>query len=66
MWYEGFALTALFLLYVEIAAPDPTTREAFFDRLERRWYSGKKKSDKGSLRWFRVRAPHKFGFHGHN
>ena len=53
-WTEGFALTALFLLYVEIASPDGTTREAFFDSLERRWYSGHKKGDHGSLRWFRV------------
>jgi len=53
-WYEGLALTAVFLLYVEIATPDPATRESFFHQLERRWYTGKKKSEAGSLRWFRV------------
>lgn len=47
-------MNALFLLYIEIASPDGTTRESFFNDLERRWYNGKKKGNNGSLRWFRV------------
>ncbi|KAK4945638.1 hypothetical protein LTR10_015257 [Elasticomyces elasticus] len=53
-WYEGFSITALFLLYVHYVAPRPETRANFFHNLERRWMNGKKKGDGGSLRWYRV------------
>ncbi|KAI1611961.1 organic solute transporter Ostalpha-domain-containing protein [Exophiala viscosa] len=53
-WYEGFSITALFLLYVHYVAPRQENRANFFHRLERRWMNGKKKGDGGSLRWFRV------------
>lgn len=52
--YEGFAITALFLLYVQLATPDERNRAQIFDNLERRWLNGKKKGDNGSLRWFKV------------
>ncbi|OCT49477.1 seven transmembrane receptor protein [Cladophialophora carrionii] len=49
--YEGFALASLFLLYVQYVTPDVTTRDAFFQSLEKK---GKKGSvtPGGSLRWF--------------
>lgn len=53
-YYEGFAITSLFLLYLALVSPDESRREQFFDSLERRWLSGKKKGSHGSLRWFRI------------
>lgn len=57
IYYEGFAMTAIFLLLVQYACPDPYDRAQYFTNLERHWVNGKvKKGSKGSLRWFRVRA----------
>lgn len=55
-YYEGFAIIAIFLLYVELATPDPHSRDAFYDDLELRWPNGRKRGDQGSLAWFRVSA----------
>lgn len=53
--YEGYAVTALFLLYVNMVAPDTSTRASFFNQLERKLFNGKpRKNGKGSLRWFRI------------
>lgn len=52
--YEGFAITAIFLLYVQLVTPDVSKRAHFFDQLERRWATGRSKGSKGSLRWFQV------------
>lgn len=51
---EGFAITALFLLYVQYVCPHPNGRAQYFSNLERRWFNGKKKGTGGSLRWYRV------------
>lgn len=53
-WIEGFALSALFLLYLEIANPGGVRQEEFYARLVRRLATEKQKGDRGSLRWFRV------------
>lgn len=55
IYYEGFAMTALFLLYVQLVCPVPTDRAQYFSNLQRLWVNGKvKDSSNGSLRWFRV------------
>lgn len=57
VYYEGFAMTAIFLLFVQLVCPNSQNRAQFFTSLERRWMNGKaKKGSKGSLRWFRVSA----------
>lgn len=53
-YYEGFAMTALFMLYVNLACPNVLDRAQYFTNLERRWLNGKPHGTKGSLRWFRV------------
>lgn len=56
VYYESFAMVALFLLYVQLVCPDPNDRAQYFSNLQRLWYNGKtKKGSDGSLRWFRVR-----------
>lgn len=53
--YEGLAMTALFLLYVNLVCPDELDRAQYFTSLERKWINGKvKKGSSGSLRWFRM------------
>ncbi|ETI26594.1 hypothetical protein G647_03372 [Cladophialophora carrionii CBS 160.54] len=49
--YEGFALASLFLLYVQYVTPDVTTRDAFFQSLEKKGKNGGV-TPGGSLRWF--------------
>ncbi|EXJ56393.1 hypothetical protein A1O7_06736 [Cladophialophora yegresii CBS 114405] len=49
--YEGFALASLFLLYVQYVTPDATTRDAFFQSLEKKSKKGSI-TPGGSLRWF--------------
>ena len=44
--YEGFAIVAVFLLYVQIVASDAQSCDAFFRELEAK--------KKGSPAWFRV------------
>lgn len=57
VYYEGFAMTALFLLYVQLICANPNDRAQYFSNLQRLWYNGKiKESSNGSLRWFRVRS----------
>lgn len=54
-YYEGFAMIALFLLYVQLLCPDPNQRAAYFHNLELHTKKGKvKKNSNGSLAWFRV------------
>ncbi|KAK4978561.1 hypothetical protein LTR42_001061 [Elasticomyces elasticus] len=53
-YYQGFAISCLFLLYVQLVIPEQESREIYFARLERQWISGKKKNNNGSLRWFRI------------
>ena len=61
--YEPIALASLFLLLVEFAAPNPSSREEYFDNLENRKQEGGKCRRRrkwksvpgGSLRWFQVR-----------
>lgn len=56
--YEGVAMTALFLLYVQLLCPNEQDRAQYFASLQRTWYNGKPmKGSKGSLRWFHVRCP---------
>ncbi|KAI9713527.1 MAG: hypothetical protein M1820_000909 [Bogoriella megaspora] len=50
--YESFALTALFLLFVNYVAPDPVTRDAFFNNLPMKDRKGNE-TGLGSLGWFR-------------
>lgn len=51
--YEAYALASLFLLYVHYVTPESSSREEYFQGLDRLARSGKIKSG-GSLRWFRV------------
>jgi Organic solute transporter Ostalpha len=62
--YESFALAAIFLLFVEYVAPDPSTRSAYFSNLENRQPRGGRFSNSnkdydivpgGSLRFFKTR-----------
>ncbi|KAK3674379.1 hypothetical protein LTR78_005848 [Recurvomyces mirabilis] len=54
-YYQGFGITALFLLYLALATPEDTLhREHFFDNLQRLWHNGRAKGQDGSLRWFRI------------
>ena len=62
-FYEGFGMVSLFLLYITYLTPQDATREQFFDNLERRWMNGKKKDDRGSLRWFRVSCVYRVALH---
>lgn len=58
-YYEGFAMTALFLLYVFLVCPNVTDRAQYFTNLDRKLFNGRaKRNSHGSLRWFRVRASH--------
>ena len=59
--YETFALASLFLLWIEYVAPDPETRDQYFDKLENRkrkswkqlpWNKAYKVVPGGCLRWF--------------
>ncbi|KAL9111085.1 MAG: hypothetical protein Q9227_004518 [Pyrenula ochraceoflavens] len=52
-YYEGFAITAMFLLYVEYVTPDEGTRAEFYRSLEHRGMTGRKMSNRGSLGWYR-------------
>lgn len=56
-YYGGFAIIALLLLYVELASPNETSREAFYNTLEHKLRSGKNGKNQGSLSWFRIQHP---------
>jgi hypothetical protein len=56
--YEGLALIALFVLYVQLVAPFASYRDAFLGLLERRWIFGSQKHDRASRGWFRVSWAH--------
>lgn len=52
-YYEGLAMTALFLLYVQLLCPDPNQRAQYFANIPRK--AGGKVTGNGSLGWFRVK-----------
>ena len=55
-FYEGYAITAMFLLIVEFITPEETNRAASYESLEHRGLTGRKISSHGSLGWYRVRS----------
>jgi hypothetical protein len=69
--YEPVALTGIFLLFIEYAHGEPSTREQYFAELEHKKKTGSqfKKGGwvtvpGGSLRWYQVRGqPHHFCIH---
>lgn len=55
--YEAFALSAIFLLFVNYVTPDPNTRDAFFYNLPKLDRKGKETGG-NSLGWFKVGQLH--------
>lgn len=57
-FYEGLAMTALFLLYVQLICPNPNHRAQYFHDLQLKSKSSKPpKGSGGSLKWYRVSSP---------
>lgn len=57
-FYEGLAMTALFLLYVQLLCPEIDHRAQYFHDLPKTTIRGKvRKGAGGSLNWFRVSSP---------
>ena len=56
-YYEGFAIVALFLLYITYITPNESSRLQFYYSIERQGFRGRVKEPRqGSLRWFKARS----------
>ncbi len=54
-YYEGFAIVAIFFLYITYITPNEASRLQFYHDLERRGFRNKVKEPRqGSLRWFKA------------